>query len=147
MRRRKLRQTITVATVSLLLAFSLAATVSAIRARIARDISEERRAQMCLQNGYRAIHSDHDVAVGALWYAQALDAQGSRAAPLRMSARSLLGSWSRSLPRHSLVHDEQVSAVAFGPDGRTLATASGDLDDVTCEARGAGIACGGRGMS
>ncbi len=96
MRRRKLRQTITVATVSVLLAFSLVATVSAIRARIAqrvateqRDISEERRAQMSLQNGYRAIHSDHDVAVGALWYAQALDAQGSRAAPLRMSARVL----------------------------------------------------------
>jgi WD40 repeat protein len=155
MRRRKLRLTITLIGVSLLASFAVFASISWMNAVFARNyarkqeaiaqderknaenrlhLSERQKAEIAIQNGYRSIHSDHDVATGVVWYTVALDASGPLAKPLRDSARNLIAAWGQSLPRHSLPHVESVDALAFSPDGLTLATASGDSFKNTGEA-------------
>src|SRR5262249_13436465 len=72
----------------------------------------------------RAITIDKDIRAGVLWFAQALQTTGSRSEAARISARSLIGAWSQSLPTNFLVHDAEVVAVSFSPDGQTIATGS-----------------------
>jgi len=176
MRRRKLRQTITLVALSLLASFSIIASLSAINAIIARNKeavargqSEKLVADISLQNGHRAINTDGDVGAGLLWYAQSLKPKSEHAKSAQNSARSLIGGWSPSLPRFSMLHDgpiltvvfnragtliatggadktvqlwdartgkpsgnpiahrSQVQAIAFSPDGKTLATGDGDI--------------------
>ncbi|HQX51257.1 MAG TPA: TIR domain-containing protein [Planctomycetaceae bacterium] len=133
MRRRQVRQNVTIIAVSSLVAFSILASVSWMNARFARDeaieardVSEERLSEVYLQNGYRGIHQDRDVVTGVLWYSKAMTTSGERAAPLRDSARSLIGGWSGFLPQHSFVHDAPLLDVSFSRDGLTIATCGSD---------------------
>lgn len=93
----------------------------------ARQEVQRLEAQICLRNGGNAIQHKRDVQDGVLWYAQALQKIGDASPDLRASARSLIGGWTRSLPRRSLFHGDGVYGLAFSPDGRTLATSSGSF--------------------
>jgi uncharacterized coiled-coil protein SlyX len=46
--------------------------------------------------------------------------------PLRTSARNLAAGWAANVGSCTLMHDSQVNAVAFSPDGRTVLTGSSD---------------------
>ncbi len=78
-----------------------------------------------LNSGHSAIQYEHDLRRALVWYGQAAQLAEPGSAQHR-SARNLIGSWGRSLPVHSLLHNDIVVETVFSPDGRTLATASYD---------------------
>lgn len=142
MRRRQLRQTITLIAVSLLTIFSVMAGISAVNARIARNDaieqegiakgkereageargrSEKLVADMSLQNGRLALNTNDDVGACLLWYAQVLQTNGEPAASSRHSVRRLIGALRGRLPRRSLVQDVGIRAVSLSPNGEMLA--------------------------
>ena len=94
------------------------------QAKTAQQKAVKLAADICLNNGRTSIQHLHDVPTAAQWFVEALRTVEDASPESRFAARSLLGGWSRSLPRHSLLHDGGVVAIAFSPDGRTLATAS-----------------------
>ena len=126
MRRRRLRQNITLIALSLLTTLFLAATTFAILATIANNTAQRTIAEISLQNGNRAINTDGNIELGLLWYAKTLQCSGSSASTARRTARSLIGGWSGSLPKRSLIHDDAAEAVSFSPDGSTVATADAE---------------------
>ena len=95
-------------------------------ARASLDESRRRAATISLQNGRAANHYDKNASSACLWFAGALATIEESSPGMRTSARSLIGGWSPYVPRVSLVHDGQIQAVAFSPDGRLAATASYD---------------------
>ncbi|MFN0055205.1 MAG: toll/interleukin-1 receptor domain-containing protein [Planctomycetales bacterium] len=82
-------------------------------------------ASSALNSGDFHIRHEHDPRKAVVWYGQAaiIAPPGSIQ---QSSALNLIGAWSRSLPRHTLLHEKPVKRVALSPDGRLLASASED---------------------
>lgn len=89
-----------------------------------REVLQVGAASM-LNSGHFAIEYEHDLRRALVWYGQAALTAESGSDQHR-AARDLIGSWGRSLPVHSLLHDGQVVNAVFSPDGSMLATASLD---------------------
>jgi WD40 repeat protein/serine/threonine protein kinase len=87
--------------------------------RFAAGLLLERGQGLCQQGQY---------AGGLLWLARGLDVVPDEADDLRQSFRTLLGGWSTRLCPCRLVidHSRSVRGADLSPDGRLLATASGD---------------------
>ena len=93
-------------------------------AEAAQRESRNLTADIFLQNGTTAIRQESDVPEGTRWYTEALVTFGDDALDSRFAARSLIGGWSRFLPRLSLL-DDAVGIVVFSSDSRRIATACG----------------------
>jgi WD40 repeat protein len=102
------------------------ASISEAEATIARDEAQRLAAKAYLQQGHTTNRYEQDIKRSVLWYATAFKAIQEKGSEIRYSARSLIGGWSRSLPRHLFKHGEEITEIALSADGLNLATVSSD---------------------
>jgi len=126
MRRRRVRSIAVLITMAVLAMAAIVSSVLGVSANRSLGLAEQRLAQSSLQNGHRAIQSGEDIDAALLWYADALQTTGWRSESTRQSARSLIGAWIHSIPRHQLVHENTIHSISLDPKGQTLATACHD---------------------
>jgi WD40 repeat protein len=129
--RRRRTRAITLATVGSILL--VAASVSSIffwweKDRATRNERETRRvaAESLIQNGVTASQYDNDH-LGAIYnFTRAMHVAGSDAPVARRAARNLISGSSIASYLSAFVHNDEVTAAAFSPDGKRIITGSWD---------------------
>jgi WD40 repeat protein/serine/threonine protein kinase len=99
------------------------------RTQAALDDADTRLAEQYLARGLAACSKDHDPGLGMLWLSRALQTVPPSQKDLAETISTNLSAWGRELHplRATLRHSREIRAVAFSPDGKTLATASLDM--------------------
>jgi WD40 repeat protein len=97
-------------------------------ARTQRDLAGARLAESLLDRGLDLCSREGDIPAGLIWMGQALRAAPADAADLQRTLRTNLDAWRREAPavRAVVGHSKRLWAVAYSPDGKTVATASRD---------------------
>jgi len=93
-----------------------------------RQLAERRLAEQYFDRGLAACEREDDSVQGSLWMVRALETTAPEDGDLRRAIRTNLAAWLGEL--HSLnvllPHEDEVYAVAFSPDGRTILTGCSD---------------------